>query len=155
MSADLPSPLQHRLREDMKDSLRAGDKHRLSTLRMALAGIQRRELDSRASLDDAGVEKVLRQLIKQRRDAAAQFSQADREDLAAKENAEIAVLDAYLPDLMTEVEAAALMDRVIDELAASSLKDMGRVMGEIKRRSAGRADLGKLSVLARSRLRQA
>ena len=155
MSADPPTSLQDRLQEDMKTALRAGDKDTLSTVRMARAAIQRRELDARKSLNDAGVESVLHTLIKQRREAAAQFSQGGRDDLATKEIAEIAVLQAYLPEPLTEAETTALLDRVMSDLAASSPRDMGRVMAEIKRRGAGRVDMGKLSGLVRDRLQQA
>ena len=155
MSADPPTSLQDRLQEDMKTALRAGDKDTLSTVRMARAAIQRRELDARKSLNDAGVEAVLHTLIKQRREAAAQFSQGGRDDLATKENAEIAVLQAYLPEPLTEAETTSLLDRVMSDLEASSPRDMGRVMAEIKRRGAGRVDMGKLSGLVRDRLQQA
>ena len=155
MSADPPTSLQDRLQEDMKTALRAGDKDTLSTVRMARAAIQRRELDARKSLNDAGVEAVLHTLIKQRREAAAQFSQGGRDDLATKENAEIAVLQAYLPEPLTEAETTSLLDRVMSDLEASSPRDMGRVMAEIKRRGAGRVDMGKLSGLVRDRLQRA
>ena len=155
MSADPPTSLQDRLQEDMKTALRAGDKDTVSTVRMARAAIQRRELDARKSLNDAGVEAVLHTLIKQRREAAAQFSQGGRDDLATKENAEIAVLQAYLPEPLTEAETTSLLDRVMSDLEASSPRDMGRVMAEIKRRGAGRVDMGKLSGLVRDRLQQA
>ena len=155
MSVDPTSSLRDRLHEDMKDALRAGDKHTVTTLRMARAAIQRRELDSRTNLNDAGVEKVLHTLIKQRREAADQFRRGGREDLAAKETAEITVLQGYLPEPLTEAETLALLDRVMSDLEASSLRDMGRVMAEIKRRGAGRVDMGQLGVLVRSRLRQA
>ena len=154
MSADSPSALQHRLQEDVKTALRAGDRETVSTLRMARAAVQRRELDLRESLDDAGVEKVLQGLIKQRREAAQQFDQAGRDDLAAKENAEIEVLRAYLPEPMTEAETAALLEQVLSDIAASSMKDMGRVMAEIRQRGAGRVDMGKVSAQVRSRLLQ-
>ncbi len=155
MSADPPTSLQDRLQEDMKTALRAGDKDTLSTVRMARAAIQRRELDARKSLNDAGVEAVLHTLIKQRREAAAQFSQGGRDDLATKENAEIAVLQTYLPEPLTEAETTSLLDRVMSDLEASSPRDMGRVMAEIKRRGAGRVDMGKLSGLVRDRLQRA
>ena len=155
MSADPPTSLQDRLQEDMKTALRAGDKDTVSTVRMARAAIQRRELDARKSLNDAGVEAVLHTLIKQRREAAAQFSQGGRDDLATKEIAEIAVLQAYLPEPLTEAETTSLLDRVMSDLAASSPRDMGRVMAEIKRRGAGRVDMGKLSGLVRDRLQRA
>ncbi|MYF69824.1 MAG: GatB/YqeY domain-containing protein [Proteobacteria bacterium] len=154
MSTDSPDSLQNRLREDVKDAMRARDRVRVSTLRMARAAIQRRELDRRESLDDAGVQEVLQGLIKQRREAATQYEKAGRADLAEKETAEIAFIRAYLPEPMSEAETADLIDQVLKDVAASSLGDMGRVMAEIRRRGAGRADMGSVSGAVRSRLRQ-
>ena len=155
MSAESRNSLQRRLQDDTNNALRAGDRDTVTTLRMARAAIQRRELDTRTSLDDAGVERVLQSVIKQRREAAVQYSKAGREDLAARESAEIVVLQAYLPKPLSEADATALMDQVIQDLAAVSLKDMGRVMAEIKQRGGGRVDMGRVSALVRSRLQQA
>ena len=155
MSAESRNSLQRRLQDDTNNALRAGDRDTVTTLRMARAAIQRRELDTRTSLDDAGVERVLQSVIKQRREAAVQYSKAGREDLAARESAEIVVLRAYLPKPLSEADATALMDQVIQDLAAVSLKDMGRVMAEIKQRGGGRVDMGRVSALVRSRLQQA
>ena len=154
MSTDSPDSLQYRLLEDMKSAMRARDQARVSTLRMARAAIQRRELDRRESLDDAGVRKVLQGLIKQRREAASQYEKAGRADLAEKETAEIAIIRAYLPEPMSEAETAVLVEQVLKDLAASSLRDMGRVMAEIGRRGAGRVDMGSISGRVRSRLQQ-
>ena len=155
MSAESRNSLQRRLQDDTNNALRAGDRDTVTTLRMARAAIQRRELDTRTSLDDAGVERVLQSVIKQRREAAVQYSKAGREDLAARESAEIVVLQAYLPKPLSEADATALMDQVIQDLAAVSLKDMGRVMAEIKQRGGGRVDMGRVRALVRSRLQQA
>ena len=155
MSAESRNSLQRRLQDDTNNALRAGDRDTVTTLRMARAAIQRRELDTRTSLDDAGVERVLQSVIKQRREAAVQYSKAGREDLAARESAEIVVLQAYLPKPLSEADATALMDQVIQDLAAVSLKDMGRVMAEIKQRGGARVDMGRVSGLVRSRLQRA
>ena len=154
MSNDSSGTLQHRLQQDMKTALRNGEKMRLTTLRMARAAIQRRELDDRKSLDDAGVEKVLQGLIKQRREAAEHYQRAGRDDLADKENTEIAIIRAYLPEPLSEAATTILLDRVLADLAASSMKDMGRVMAEIRRRGGGRVDMGRISAEVRSRLQR-
>lgn len=154
MSNDSSGSLQHRLQQDMKTALRNGEKTRLTTLRMARAAIQRRELDDRKSLDDAGVERVLQGLIKQRREAVEHYRRAGRDDLADKENAEIAIIRAYLPEPLSEAETATLLDRVLADLAASSMKEMGRVMAEIRRRGGGRVDMGRISAEVRSRLQR-
>ena len=152
MSSDSQSPLKQRVQEDVKTSLRAGDKERVSILRMALAAIQQRELDTRESLDDGAIQAVLEKMVKQRREAAEQFEKGGRADLVEKEQAEIAALKTYLPEPLSEEQTLALVDEVIAQLSASTPKDMGRVMGEIKQRGAGRVDLGKISALVRSRL---
>ncbi len=151
--ADSEHSLKQRLQEDVRTALRAGEKDRVSVLRMALAAIQQREIDSRESLDEGGVQTVLEKMVKQRHESAEQFEKGHRQDLATRETAEIVVLKTYLPEPMSEEETLTLVEEVIRTLAASSPKDMGRVMGEIKSRGAGRVDLGKISGLVRSRLR--
>ena len=152
MSADTQITLKKRLQEDVRAALRAGDKGRVSALRMALAAIQQREIDSRETLDESAVQTVLEKMVKQRYEAAEQFQKGKRTDLVDKENAEIAVLKVYLPEPMSEEETTTLIDEVITALSANSPQDMGRVMGEIKKRGNGRADLGKISGQVRSRL---
>ena len=152
MPADLQSPLKNSLQEDAKDSLRSGEKLRLSVLRMALAAIQQREVDSRKDLDNMEIQTVLEKMVKQRHEAAELFIKGSREDLAEKEKAEIKILSAYLPDPLTEEETATLIDEVIVSLKANSPSDMGRVMGKIKQRSGGQVDLGKASAIVRARL---
>ena len=154
MTPNSDSLLKQRVQEDVKTSLRAGDKARVSILRMALAAIQQRELETRESLDDGAVQAVLEKMVKQRREAAEQFEKGGRADLVEKEQAEIATLKTYLPEPLSEDQTLALIDEVIAQLSASSQKDMGRVMGEIKQRGAGRVDLGKISSLVRSRLQR-
>jgi len=152
MPADTQSSLKERLQDDVKTALRAGDKARLGVLRMALAAIQQREVDSRESLDEGETRKVLEKMVKQRHEAVEQFQKGQRDDLVNKENSEIVILKDYLPEPMSEEDTIALVNEVIEALAASSPRDMGRVMGEIKQRGAGRVDLGKISGLVRSRL---
>ncbi len=152
MPVDLKSSLKNSLQEDAKDSLRSGNKFRLSVLRMALAAIQQREVDSRKDLDGLEVQTILEKMVKQRHEAAEQFIKGSREDLAKKEKAEINILSEYLPDPLTEEETIALIGEVITSLGANSPRDMGRVMGEIKQRSDGKADLGKASSIVRAQL---
>lgn len=152
MPADTQTSLKERLQDDVKAALRGGDKARLGVLRMALAAIQQREVDSRKTLDEGETQKVLEKMVKQRHEAAEQFQKGQRDDLVNKENAEIVILKDYLPEPMSEEDTIALVNEVIAALAASSPQDMGRVMGEIKQRGGGRVDLGKISGLVRSRL---
>jgi len=144
--------LKDRLTEDMKGALRAGDKERLGTVRLALAAIKQREVDERVTLDDAQVLGVLEKLIKQRREAIAQFQAGGRADLVAKESAEIAVLQGYLPEPLTDAELARLIEQAVTATGATSMKDMGKVMARLKGEVAGRADLGALSARIKQRL---
>lgn len=144
--------LKDRLQEDMNAALKAGDKARLSVLRMALAGVKQREVDTRRPLDDAGVTSVLERMIKQGRDSANQYRDGGRAELAAKEEAEIAVLQTYLPQPLSDSELEALIAEAIDEAKATSAKDMGKVMAVIKSRAAGRVDMGAISGRVRSML---
>lgn len=150
MPAD--SSIKMRLQTDVKEALRAGDKSRVGVLRMAMAAIQQREVDTRESLDEGSVLTVLEKMVKQRHEAAEQFRAGGRDDLVDKENAEIEVLRAYLPEPMSQEETVSLVEEVIGALGATSPEDMGRVMGEIKQRGAGRVDLGQVSGLVRARL---
>lgn len=144
--------LKGRLEEDMKAALRAGDKARLGALRLALAGIKQREVDTRHPLDDAGVQSVLERMIKQGRDAVAQYREGAREDLAAKEAAEIEVWQAYLPEPMSDEELDALIGDAIDESGAAGVADIGKVMGIIKARAAGRVDMREVNSRVRAAL---
>jgi uncharacterized protein len=141
-----------RLQEDMKTALRAGDKARLGVVRMALAAIQQREVDERIELDEAALLGVIEKMIKQRRESAEQYRAGGREDLAAKEEAEVEVLSGYLPAALSEAEIAALIDGAIAETGAASMKDMGRVMAVLRSRAAGRADMAVLSAQVKARL---
>ena len=144
--------LKERITEDMKSAMRSGEKERLATIRMALAGIKQREVDERVTLDDAQVLAVLEKMIKQRKEAVAQFQSGGRADLVAKESAEIAVLEAYLPAQMSSAEVDALITQVIAAHGASSVKDMGKVMAAVKAQAQGRADMSAVSALVRERL---
>ena len=140
------------LKQDMKDALRAGDKERLSVLRMALAAVKQREVDSRETLTDEAVTAVIEKMIKQGRDALQQFEAAGRAELAAKEAAEIAILQSYLPEPLDPAALDALIAEAIAATGATSMKDMGRVMALIKDRAAGRVDMATVNVRVRAAL---
>jgi uncharacterized protein len=136
----------------MKAAMRARDSARLSTIRLALAAIKQREVDTRTELGDAEVLAVLEKMIKQRRESIAQFEKAARRDLADVEKAEIEVLSAYLPKQMGDAELDQAVAAAIAESGAAGVKDMGKVMGLLKSRLAGKADMGKVSSLVKTRL---
>ena len=144
--------LKNQITEDMKSAMKAGEKDRLKVVRLILAAIKQVEVDKRVELDDAGVLAVLDKMVKQRRDSVEQFEKGNREDLAAIERAEIAVLDEYLPERLSDEELAALVDEVIAATGATSIRDMGKVMGQIKAKAAGRADMGAVSAAVKERL---
>jgi uncharacterized protein YqeY len=146
------SPLKDRLTQDMQAALKAGDKARLSVLRMALAGVKQREVDTRRPLDDAGVTTVIERMIKQGRDSLAQFREGGRADLVAKEEAELAVLQTYLPKQLDGEELEALIAEAIETAKASSAKDLGKVIAVIKTKAAGRVDMGTIAARVRSML---
>jgi len=140
------------LKQDMKDALRAGDKERLSVLRMALAAVKQREVDTRETQTDEAVTALIEKMIKQGRDALQQFEAAGRAELVAKEAAEIAILQSYLPEPLDPAALDALIAEVIAASGAASMKDMGRVMGLIKERAAGRVDMATANVRVRAAL---
>ena len=144
--------LKDQLQSDMKAAMRSGDKARLTTIRMLIAAIKQREIDDRRELDEAALLQIVEKQIKQRREAAAQFTDAGRGELADKELAEAAVLEAYLPEALTEAELAQLIDQAVSETGAESMKDMGRVMNAIRAAAQGRADMGEVSKLVKARL---
>ena len=144
--------LTERLQNDTNAALRAGDKARLSVLRLTMAAIKQREIDTRETLTDDGVLSLLEKMVKQRRDSITQFKQGMRDDLAAKEEAEIEVLKKSLPEPLDETATLELIDDVIAATGANSLKDVGRVMAELKTRAAGRINMGKVSGLVKARL---
>ena len=140
------------LKDDMKSSLRAGEKLETGALRMALAAIKNREIETRASLDDAAVISLIEKLIKQGRDSEQQFTSAGRTELAAKEAAEIAVFERYMPKALGADELEALIAGAIQASGAEDMKDMGKVMGAIKAKAAGRADMAAVSARVRELL---
>ena len=144
--------LKERITEDMKSAMRAGEKERLAAIRLALAAIKQREVDERVTLDDAQVLAVVEKMIKQRREAISQFEAGGRADLVAKEKAEIAVLQGYLPAQMTEADLDALIAEAIAATGAASIKDMGKVMAVVKPKAQGRADLGSVSARIKQKL---
>ncbi|MGH8478202.1 MAG: GatB/YqeY domain-containing protein [Gammaproteobacteria bacterium] len=144
--------LKRRVDDDTKTALRAGDKRRLGTLRLILAAIKQREVDERVSLDDAGVLQVLDKMVKQRKESLAIYMQAKRADLAGQEAFELEIVQRYLPAPLDAVRIAALVGEAIQEVAAQSPRDVGRVMGVLKPRLQGRADLSEVSRLVKERL---
>jgi uncharacterized protein YqeY len=136
----------------MKAAMRARDAARLSTVRLALAAIKQREVDTRTELGDAEVVAVIEKMLKQRRESIAQFEQAGRKDLADVEKAELAVLSAYLPQQMGDAELDQAVAAAIGESGASGVKEMGKVMALLKTRLAGKADMGKVSNLVKTKL---
>ena len=144
--------LKERLTEDMKSAMRGADKERLSTIRMAQAAIKQREVDERIVLDDAQVIAVLEKMVKQRKESVVQFEKGGRSDLAQKERAEIELLQSYLPAQLSETELDALIRDAIAATGATSMKDMGKVMGVVKGKAAGRADMSAVSARIKTAL---
>ena len=133
--------LKERITEDMKAAMRASEKERLSTIRLVQAAIKQREVDERITLDDTQVLVVLEKMVKQRKESIAQFEQGGRKDLADKERREIELLQAYLPAQLSDSELDALIRDAVAATGAASIKDMGKVMGAVKSKAAGRADM--------------
>jgi len=146
------SSLKNQITEDMKSAMKAGEKDRLKVVRLILAAIKQVEVDKRIELDDAAVLAVLDKMVKQRRDSVEQFEKGNREDLVAIERAEIEVLETYLPEQLSAEELARMVDEVIAATGAESMRDMGKVMGQIKAKAAGRADMGAVSATVKERL---
>lgn len=144
--------LKARITEDMKSAMRAGEKDRLSCIRMLQAGIKQREVDERIELDDAQVLAVIDKMIKQRRESVTQFEAGNRADLVAKESAEIALLTSYLPAQLGAADLDAMIRDAIASTSAASMKDMGKVMGVLKPKVQGRTDMGALSARIKSAL---
>ena len=144
--------LKDKLIDDMKTAMKSGDKERLGVIRLINAAIKQREVDERIMLDDTQVLAVLEKALKQRRDSVSQFQAAGRTDLADKETYEIGVVQSYLPAQLSAAEVDAMIAAAIAESGAASPKDMGKVMGLVKPKVAGRTDMGKLSELVKARL---
>ncbi|WP_017463751.1 GatB/YqeY domain-containing protein [Dyella ginsengisoli] len=143
---------KQQLTEDMKAAMRGGDKHKLGVVRLILAAIKQREVDERIELDDAQVLAVLEKMVKQRKDSISQYEAAAREDLAEVERAEMAVIETYLPAKLDDAELDALIEAAIAETGASSARDMGKVVGVVKAKAAGRADMSVASARIKARL---
>ena len=146
------SSLKGRITDDMKAAMRSGEKERLGVIRMVTAAIKQREVDERISLDDAQVLAVLEKMIKQRKESVAQFQAGNRADLVAKESAEIALLQGYLPSQLSDSELDALIADAIASTGAVSIKDMGKVMGIIKGKAQGRADMAAVGAKIKAKL---
>jgi uncharacterized protein YqeY len=144
--------LKERITEDMKIAMRAGEKERLGTIRLVLAAIKQREVDERITLDDTQVLAALEKMIKQRKESITQFESGGRADLVAKEKAELAVLQAYLPEQMSDAEIDALIAEAVAASGATSIKDMGKVMGLVKAKAQGKADMGAVSARIKQKL---
>jgi len=144
--------LKAQISDDMKSAMKAGDKDRLKVVRLMLAAIKQVEIDQRIELDDAAVLTVLDKMVKQRRDSVSQFTDGGRQDLADIEIAEIGVLEAYLPEQLAESELDEIIEQAIRDSGAESIRDMGKVMGQIKARAAGQADMGAVGAKVKERL---
>jgi len=144
--------LKNQITEDMKNAIRAKDMERLGTIRLLTAAIKQKEVDERMELDDAAVIAVIDKMVKQRKDSITAFEQGGRDDLAAKEKAEMAVLAAYLPARLSADDIAAEVKAIVAELGASGPGDMGKVMGAVKARLAGKADMGAVSAAVKAAL---
>jgi hypothetical protein len=144
--------LKDRIQQDVKDAMRARDKERLAAIRLITAAIKQREVDERIELNDDQVLRVLDRMCKQRRESIAQFEKAGRDDLIAREQGELDIIQGYLPRQLDDDEIAALIDAAVSDTGASSIKDMGKVMGQLKPRLQGRADMSAVSAMIKSRL---
>jgi uncharacterized protein YqeY len=144
--------LKDQITEDMKTAMRAKDSERLGTVRLLLAACKQKEVDERVTLDDVAVIAIVDKLIKQRKDSVAAYVQAARQDLADKESAEIKVLQAYLPQRLSAEEVAKEVKAIVAELGAKGPGDMGKVMGAVKTRLAGKADMGQVSAAVKAAL---
>jgi uncharacterized protein YqeY len=144
--------LKDQITEDMKTAMRAKDSERLGTIRLLQAAMKQKEVDERVTLDDVAIVAIVDKLIKQRKDSIAAFEGAGRQDLADKEKAEMAVLQAYLPARMSEAEVTAAVQAIVAEVGAKGPGDMGKVMGVVKTRLAGKADMGQVSAAVKAAL---
>ncbi|TKC92207.1 GatB/YqeY domain-containing protein [Trinickia terrae] len=144
--------LKDRINDDMKAAMKARETERLGTIRLLLAAIKQREVDERTTLDDAAITAVIDKMIKQRKDSIAQFEAAGRSDLVSQESAELAVLSAYMPEQLSEAEISAEVQAAIVQTGAAGPQDMGKVMGVLKGKLAGRADMTAVSALVKAAL---
>ncbi len=146
------STIRERITEDMKSAMRAGEKERLGAIRLILAAIKQVEIDTRQAPDDTAILAILDKMVKQRRESIAQYEKAGRDELAAKEQAEIDIIQTYLPEPLSDEEIDTLIEATLADTGASSLRDMGKVMGALKPRLQGRADMGAVSARIKQRL---
>ena len=139
------SSTKEKVMDDIKTAMKAKDKERLATLRLISSAIKQREVDDRTELDDDGLLAVLEKMVKQRKESITQYKDANREDLLAKEEAELVIIREYMPEAMPAAEVESLIRKAIDDTGASSMKDMGKVMGIVKGQVQGRADMSEVS----------
>jgi len=137
--------LKAQIQEDMKAAMKGGDKVRLGVIRLIMAAIKQREVDERIDLNDEQILAVLDKMVKQRRDSIKQYSDAGRDDLARVEQAEVEIIQDYLPEALSEDEIDTIIEQAIRETGATSMQDMGKVMGKVKPQVQGRADMGAVS----------
>ena len=136
----------------MKTAMKAGEKDRLKVVRLILSAIKQQEVDQRVELDDAAVLSIINKMVKQRRDSISQFRSGNRNDLADAEESEIEVLETYLPEQLSDTEIESIVEDAISTTGATSMRDMGKVMGIVKQKAEGRADLGAISGKVKARL---
>ena len=144
--------LKEQITNDMKESMKSGQKERLAVIRLILAALKQKEVDERVVLDDVQVLAILEKMLKQRRESIAQFAQGNRPDLVAKEEAEVKIIQAYLPAQLSDSELDALVAAAVAETGAASVKDMGKVMGILKPKVAGKADMSAVSAKIKAKL---
>ena len=144
--------LKDNILQDVKDAMRSRDKPRLATLRLITAAIKQQEVDERIELEDAQVLALLDKMCKQRRESISQFEKAGRDDLIAQEVSELDIIQTYLPEQLGEDEITALIDETMAATGATSIKDMGKVMGQLKPKLQGRADMGAVSAMIKAKL---
>jgi uncharacterized protein len=148
----MTTSLKQQIQDDMKTALRAHDKQRLGVVRLILAAIKQVEVDERVELDDTRITQILNKMIKQRRDSIAQYDQAKRDDLADQERLEVKIIRAYLPEPLSETDIDRIVSEAIKKVGATSVKEMGKVMAELKDRLQGRADMTQISAKIKARL---
>ncbi len=146
------SELKKRITDDMKSAMKAKDKQALKAVRMILEAIKQKEIDERIELDDAQVMTVIQKMVKQRKDSIYQFSDAGRSDLVEIEEAELEIINNYMPEQLSDEEVALVVDKVINDSGANSMKDMGKLMGILKSQLQGKADMSLVSQLIKSKL---
>lgn len=149
----MSSPLKQRIQDDMKDAMRARDKERLAVIRLITAAIKQVEVDERIDdIDDARVSSILQKMVKQRKDSFQQYEAGGRQDLADVEAYEMDIIQAYMPEPLSDEELAQMIDEAISKTGAASIKEMGKVIGMLKGMTEGRADMGAVSGLVKARL---